>query len=391
MMIITPVSRSLALILAVIAAIPAARGESLMVHPGKVTEVLPLRERPSAGARLVARIEPGAVVDTTGPARDGMVPVTSSRGVGWVPGEALAPVPGDYPGPCKMMVDPSKIHSVLRLRTGPSVEDAIFTRLPPGTRVLCHGPVKNGFAQVSTPMGNGWSHSWYLAPADRGPARATTGTAPDTGSALLGVSFLGGNGKSGGAGGGAGNDLPDTGGGDPGAFFGGNPMGERMSVVSSPYGPRPWIRGPGSRVHRGIDLRTSDAPGARKPVIALGKGTVKVVGWDREGGGNCLVVHHDSGHRTSYMHLSSFQGQDGTTYPGMPVIAGQKLGVTGNTGLQSQGPHLHFELFLPGGDRADPWEFGPIGRTFTADAVARARWTRGGWDDPRVGGSRASD
>jgi len=56
---------------------------------------------------------------------------------------------------------------------------------------------------------------------------------------------------------------------------------------------------------------------------------------------------------TTYSHMSAF-----TVKVGQLVLAGQQLGNVGSTG-DSTGPHLHFEVHLPDGQRTDPaiWLF----------------------------------
>ncbi|MBO8193146.1 M23 family metallopeptidase [Streptomyces oryzae] len=73
------------------------------------------------------------------------------------------------------------------------------------------------------------------------------------------------------------------------------------------------------------------------PVRAVGAGTVVST---RCGGpfGNHIVIRHPNGYYTQYAHLSRIQ-----TKPGAHVRAGERIGLSGNTG-NSTGPHLHFEV-----------------------------------------------
>ena len=91
-------------------------------------------------------------------------------------------------------------------------------------------------------------------------------------------------------------------------------------------------------MHTGIDLA---APTGTPVVAALG-GTVVGSG---EAGGYGLVVeleHDNPRRRTLYAHLSELYVK-----PGERVRQGDVIGRVGSTGL-STGPHLHFELRLPG-------------------------------------------
>lgn len=92
------------------------------------------------------------------------------------------------------------------------------------------------------------------------------------------------------------------------------------------------------------------------PVFAVMDGVVAPFvpqGWN----GNHVVIAHPGGFHTDYAHLSQVLVQ-----PGMPVKAGQTIGLVGSTG-NSSGPHLHLDYYPPGvraGDyysAADPVAF----------------------------------
>ncbi|SHF20026.1 murein DD-endopeptidase [Modicisalibacter ilicicola DSM 19980] len=56
--------------------------------------------------------------------------------------------------------------------------------------------------------------------------------------------------------------------------------------------------------------------------------------------GNYLVIQHDNGYKTRYMHLSKRLVSEGDR-----VTMGQKIALSGNTG-RSTGPHLHYEVMV---------------------------------------------
>ena len=95
--------------------------------------------------------------------------------------------------------------------------------------------------------------------------------------------------------------------------------------------------------HPGIDI----APPYGTPVGAAHSGVVTFVGWD-DGYGMHVEVAQLDGYVTTYSHMSAW-----TVKVGQLVIAGQQLGNVGSTGY-STGPHLHFEVHMPGGARMDP-------------------------------------
>lgn len=95
--------------------------------------------------------------------------------------------------------------------------------------------------------------------------------------------------------------------------------------------------------HPGIDI----APPFGTPIGAAHAGVVTFVGWD-DGYGMHVEVAQADGFVTTYSHMSGW-----TVTVGQLVTAGQQLGMVGSTG-DSTGPHLHFEVHVPGGARMDP-------------------------------------
>ncbi len=88
-----------------------------------------------------------------------------------------------------------------------------------------------------------------------------------------------------------------------------------------------------TRAHLGIDY----AAPTGTPVWAAASGVITHRG-DGGGAGNLVMLRHDGGIETAYMHLSKFaQGQR----VGQRVAAKTVIGYVGATGLAT-GPHLHF-------------------------------------------------
>jgi murein DD-endopeptidase MepM/ murein hydrolase activator NlpD len=98
------------------------------------------------------------------------------------------------------------------------------------------------------------------------------------------------------------------------------------------------------RGHMGVDY----AAPTGTPVWAAASGVITYRG--RKGGaGNCVMVKHDNGYQTTYMHLSKFRkGQE----VGKRVRQKDVIGYVGMTGLAT-GPHLHFSV-KQGGRYVDP-------------------------------------
>lgn len=78
------------------------------------------------------------------------------------------------------------------------------------------------------------------------------------------------------------------------------------------------------------------------PVQAAESGLVVTARQDATGYGTHIKINHEDGRETIYAHLSELRIQAGDR-----VIAGQVIGLSGNTG-NSTGPHLHFELRVNG-------------------------------------------
>ena len=69
----------------------------------------------------------------------------------------------------------------------------------------------------------------------------------------------------------------------------------------------------------------------------------KKAGWCG-GGGNCVVIKHNSTYQTVYAHMSKFANG---IRSGVRVKQGQVIGYVGSTG-KSTGPHLHYEVIVNG-------------------------------------------
>lgn len=104
-------------------------------------------------------------------------------------------------------------------------------------------------------------------------------------------------------------------------------------VVSSGFGYRDHPTEGDERFHYGVDL----AADAGTAIRCFANGTVIAVGESSSYGKYCMVSHA-GGYSTLYAHCSQV-----TVSSGAEVLAGQKLGEVGETGMAT-GPHLHFEL-----------------------------------------------
>lgn len=107
--------------------------------------------------------------------------------------------------------------------------------------------------------------------------------------------------------------------------------------LSSNFGRRNRPTKGASSYHKGVDwaIPTGTA------VMASSAGTVARAGWG-SGYGYVVYINHADGRQTRYGHLSKV-----LVSPGQKVSQGQKIALSGNTGV-STGPHLHFEILING-------------------------------------------
>lgn len=106
--------------------------------------------------------------------------------------------------------------------------------------------------------------------------------------------------------------------------------------------------------HKGIDLTGNpDVDGGYDYAVAIADGTVigsknDFAGTTRNTGtagmGNYVIIEHEDGFRTRYMHMTKGSVKVRT---GQKIKAGDIIGYIGNTG-NSSGRHLHFDLSKEG-------------------------------------------
>ena len=109
--------------------------------------------------------------------------------------------------------------------------------------------------------------------------------------------------------------------------------------LSSPFGMRKHPIDGFNKMHRGTDF----AAPMGTPIMASGSGIIKKAGWCG-GGGNCVMIKHNSTYQTVYAHMSKFAKG---IKKGVRVKQGQTIGYVGSTG-KSTGPHLHYEVIVNG-------------------------------------------
>ncbi|MEK7524374.1 MAG: peptidoglycan DD-metalloendopeptidase family protein [Patescibacteria group bacterium] len=117
---------------------------------------------------------------------------------------------------------------------------------------------------------------------------------------------------------------------------------------TSGYGDRIHPLHHDKRFHNGVDYGAPEGT----PVYAVKAGVIAAIVPDRPDGisGNYVIIRHEDGSRTEYLHLNSFAA--GLTKE-QQVTAGTIIGAVGQTG-GATGPHLHFMYRDPKGRVRNP-------------------------------------
>ena len=122
---------------------------------------------------------------------------------------------------------------------------------------------------------------------------------------------------------------------------------DEFMLVTSPFGNRPDpMNHSKTQFHKGIDIS------CKNEILLATENNGKVVGVNHNattGGGKSVTIEYNredgSKYQTTYMHMSDIAVKVGDS-----VNAGDKIGVSGNTGTRTTGPHLHFEVKAIGDD-----------------------------------------
>jgi murein DD-endopeptidase MepM/ murein hydrolase activator NlpD len=98
--------------------------------------------------------------------------------------------------------------------------------------------------------------------------------------------------------------------------------------------------------HHGIDIIAA----SNSPIKSIMDGHVITSDWTLESG-NTIIIQH------KYNLISVYKHNDALLkHEGQEVNAGEAIAIIGNTGMHSDGPHLHFEMWLEG-KPLDPSEY----------------------------------
>ena len=118
------------------------------------------------------------------------------------------------------------------------------------------------------------------------------------------------------------------------------------SATRGNYGDKRVVNGTKRYRHAGLDFLSP----VGTPVKAINSGTVALSD-EQWTPGQTVCIDHGGGIFSKYMHLSARRVREGET-----VTRGQLIGLSGQTGGQKPGPHLHLDLVI-NGTHVDPIDF----------------------------------
>lgn len=91
-------------------------------------------------------------------------------------------------------------------------------------------------------------------------------------------------------------------------------------------------------LHEGLDFHVP----VGTAVLAVDDGVVTFAG-EGTNAGNMMIVDHQNGFATRYLHLDGYLVEQGAF-----VKRGQPIALSGETGVANSGPHLHFAVRVTG-------------------------------------------
>lgn len=103
-----------------------------------------------------------------------------------------------------------------------------------------------------------------------------------------------------------------------------------VGYISQKYDPE--------RGHFGVDYVMKE----NSPIFCAAGGFVVFASYTPDYG-NTIIVSHKDNYLTKYMHCSALLKKEGDT-----IMQGELIALSGNSGTESSGPHLHFEVWKDG-------------------------------------------
>lgn len=154
---------------------------------------LNVRTGPGTNFRILGTLPTGSQIDSTGPSRDGWMPISYQGNEGWVSGAYLNAVGAGNTPSQTIPAEQGSAYTTARLnvRTGASLSFRVVTVLDKGAKVATTGVTSNGYSQIVHEDQLRWVSTQYLtqsAPAQ--PQPSTDGLPTPTGSATATAPLL---------------------------------------------------------------------------------------------------------------------------------------------------------------------------------------------------------
>ena len=152
-------------------------------------------------------------------------------------------------------------------------------------------------------------------------------------------------------------------------------------AIYNPFAGYPVTDGWQDHLNRGSLGGIDFAMSVGTPLPACGAGTVTNTPFNGTGG-HTVTIAHSEGYRSQYLHLSQFSLANGSYVPAGAIV-GLSGGAAGAPGSgSSTGPHLHWHMINPAGQRINPYDYmnqNPGGTTTAGPMYHQIRAASGVW------------
>ncbi len=154
-----------------VASVAASRSAQADPFTVRANGGLNVRSGPGLNSPIIGGLPTGARIDSTGPAKNGWMPISYRGGTGWVSDLYLnAQGVGQQPAGNTVAQGSAYTTAALNVRTGAGISYRVVTVLAKGTRVDSTGVQSNGYTQIRHQGQTRWVSSQYLSGSPATPA-----------------------------------------------------------------------------------------------------------------------------------------------------------------------------------------------------------------------------
>ncbi|OYN94003.1 hypothetical protein CGZ96_19190 [Enemella evansiae] len=147
-----------------VASVAASRSAQADPFTVRANGGLNVRSGPGLNSPIIGGLPTGARIDSTGPAKNGWMPISYRGGTGWVSDLYLnAQGVGQQPAGNTVAQGSAYTTAALNVRTGAGISYRVVTVLAKGTRVDSTGVQSNGYTQIRHQGQTRWVSSQYLS------------------------------------------------------------------------------------------------------------------------------------------------------------------------------------------------------------------------------------